>query len=211
MRQRHYSAAPWRSRETTRAAGPKMIVLGVDGMDPLFLEAHWDSLPNLNRLRKSGDFKRLGTTVPPQSPVAWSSVITGMDPGGHGIFDFIHRNPSTRMPVSSMGEASGPGRTLTIGPYVLPSLLPRLGTALPKLQLYVREDRTSVLLDKLAAGELDILLLAMPYDLGDVETMAIADDPTNTETVPSASATMRAFSRGPAPPPSMKQPTAMPW
>jgi LysR family hydrogen peroxide-inducible transcriptional activator len=75
---------------------------------------------------------------------------------------------------------SGPlrfGVIPTIGPYVLPSLLPRLGTALPKLQLYVREDRTSVLLDKLAAGELDILLLAMPYDLGDVETMAIADDP----------------------------------
>jgi LysR family hydrogen peroxide-inducible transcriptional activator len=41
----------------------------------------------------------------------------------------------------------------------------------------VREDRTAVLLDKLAAGELDILLLAMPYDLGDVETMALADDP----------------------------------
>jgi predicted AlkP superfamily phosphohydrolase/phosphomutase len=97
-----------------------MIVLGVDGMDPAFLEAHWDSLPNLNRLRKSGDFRRLATTVPPQSPVAWSSVITGMDPGGHGIFDFIHRNPSTRMPVSSMAEASGSDRTLTIGPYVLP-------------------------------------------------------------------------------------------
>jgi LysR family hydrogen peroxide-inducible transcriptional activator len=65
----------------------------------------------------------------------------------------------------------------TIGPYVLPSLLPRLGTALPKLQLYVREDRTSALLDKLAAGELDILLLAMPYDLGDIETMPLGDDP----------------------------------
>ena len=75
---------------------------------------------------------------------------------------------------------SGPlrfGVIPTIGPYVLPSLLPRLGTALPRLQLYVREDRTAVLLDKLAAGELDILLLAMPYDLGDIEVMAIADDP----------------------------------
>ena len=75
---------------------------------------------------------------------------------------------------------SGPlrfGVIPTIGPYVLPSLLPRLGAALPKLQLYVREDRTSVLLDKLAAGELDILLLAMPYDLGDIEVMPIAEDP----------------------------------
>ncbi len=108
------------SRHTTQAAGKRMIVLGVDGMDPLFLEAHWSSLPNLNRLRGQGDFRRLGTTVPPQSPVAWTSVTTGMDPGGHGIFDFVHRNPATRMPMSSMAEVTEPTRTLAIGPYILP-------------------------------------------------------------------------------------------
>jgi predicted AlkP superfamily phosphohydrolase/phosphomutase len=108
------------SHQTTRAAGKKMIVLGVDGMDPQFLEAHWSSLPNLNRLRTEGDFKRLGTTIPPQSPVAWATVTTGMDPGGHGLFDFVHRNPTTRMPMTSMSEVTEPARTLTIGPYVLP-------------------------------------------------------------------------------------------
>jgi predicted AlkP superfamily phosphohydrolase/phosphomutase len=112
------------SRHTTQAAGakggPRLIVLGVDGMDPGFIEAHWDSLPNLARLRRDGDFRRLATTVPPQSPVAWSTVITGMDPGGHGIFDFIHRNPSTRMPISSMAETTEPSRTLAIGPYSIP-------------------------------------------------------------------------------------------
>ena len=97
-----------------------MIVLGVDGMDPVFVETHLASLPNLNRLRQQGTFRRLATTVPPQSPVAWSSVITGMDPGGHGIFDFVHRNPSTRMPVSSMAESTEPTRSLAIGPYLLP-------------------------------------------------------------------------------------------
>jgi predicted AlkP superfamily phosphohydrolase/phosphomutase len=97
-----------------------MIVIGVDGMDPVFLEEHFSSLPNLARLSRQGAFRRLGTTVPPQSPVAWTSVITGMDPGGHGIFDFLHRNPSTRMPVSSMAETTGPTRTLDIGPYVIP-------------------------------------------------------------------------------------------
>jgi LysR family hydrogen peroxide-inducible transcriptional activator len=65
----------------------------------------------------------------------------------------------------------------TVGPYVLPSLLPHLGTALPGLKLYVREASTAVLLEKLAAGELDILLVAIPYDLGDVEAMEIAEDP----------------------------------
>jgi LysR family transcriptional regulator, hydrogen peroxide-inducible genes activator len=75
---------------------------------------------------------------------------------------------------------SGPlrfGVIPTVGPYVLPSLLSHLGTALPKLKLYVREAPTPVLLDKLAAGELDVLLVATPYELGDVEAMEIAEDP----------------------------------
>lgn len=101
-------------------APPKVIVLGMDGMDPGFLERHWSDLPNLDRLRHMGEFKRLGTVMPPQSPVAWSTFITGMDPGGHGVFDFIHRNPDTRAPFSSMGEAVGPSWVLPIGPYVLP-------------------------------------------------------------------------------------------
>ena len=75
---------------------------------------------------------------------------------------------------------SGPlrfGVIPTIGPYILPSLLPHLGTALPKLKLYVREAPTEVLLDKLAGGELDIFLAAIPYELRDVEAMEIAEDP----------------------------------
>jgi LysR family hydrogen peroxide-inducible transcriptional activator len=75
---------------------------------------------------------------------------------------------------------SGPlrfGVIPTVGPYVLPSLLSHLGTARPKLKLYVREAPTAVLLDRLAGGELDILLVAIPYDLGDVEAMEIAEDP----------------------------------
>jgi predicted AlkP superfamily phosphohydrolase/phosphomutase len=97
-----------------------MIVLGIDGMDPDFLERHWDSLPNLNRLRQQGDFRRLATTVPPQSPVAWSTVATGLDPGGHGLFDFIHRDPATHLPLSSMAEVTEPSVTLPIGPYLIP-------------------------------------------------------------------------------------------
>jgi predicted AlkP superfamily phosphohydrolase/phosphomutase len=104
----------------TRAAGKRMIVLGIDGMDPVFVETHFADLPNLNHLRQKGSFRRLATTIPPQSPVAWSSVITGMDPGGHGIFDFVHRNPTTRMPVSSMAGTTEPSRTLAIGPYLIP-------------------------------------------------------------------------------------------
>jgi LysR family transcriptional regulator, hydrogen peroxide-inducible genes activator len=65
----------------------------------------------------------------------------------------------------------------TIAPYALPSIIPVLGEKFPKLKLYVREDQTPALLDKLAAGELDVLLLALPYELGDVDVMDVGEDP----------------------------------
>jgi predicted AlkP superfamily phosphohydrolase/phosphomutase len=102
------------------ANGKRIIVIGIDAMDPGFVERHWDSLPNLNRLRQGGDFKRLGTTIPPQSPVAWSTFTTGMNPGGHGIYDFVHRDPATMMPISSMADIEPPTRTIGIGPYAIP-------------------------------------------------------------------------------------------
>ncbi len=86
---------------------PKVVVLGFDGMDPKLCERMMDAgkLPNLDKLRKTGGFKPLGTTMPPQSPVAWASFITGANPGGHGIFDFIHRNPEEQcMPFYAAAE-----------------------------------------------------------------------------------------------------------
>lgn len=51
------------------------------------------ALPNLGRLASAGRFSPLGTTTPAQTPVAWSSFATGTNPGGHGIFDFLTRDP----------------------------------------------------------------------------------------------------------------------
>jgi predicted AlkP superfamily phosphohydrolase/phosphomutase len=99
---------------------PNLIVLGVDGMDPGFVERHWKSLPNLARLRDQGHFGRLGTTTPPQSPVAWSTFITGLEPAEHGIFDFVHRDARTLQPFSSMSRTEEPRWTLPLGPYLLP-------------------------------------------------------------------------------------------
>ena len=100
--------------------GKKVIVLGVDGMDPNFIERHWDALPNLNRLRQRGSFQRLATTSPPQSPVAWSTFITGTDPAVHGILDFVHRDPATMQPFSSMARTEEPRFVLPLGSYRLP-------------------------------------------------------------------------------------------
>ena len=75
--------------------GKKVIVIGFDGMDPRLAEKMMAAgkLPNLGRLRRQGGFRVLGTSVPPQSPVAWANFINGAGPGSHGIFDFIHRDP----------------------------------------------------------------------------------------------------------------------
>jgi len=83
--------------------GRRVIVLGFDGLDYTLtrdLMAR-GRLPNFSRLAAKGTFGPLGTSIPPQSPVAWSSFITGLDPGGHGIFDFVHRDPKTLVPFLS--------------------------------------------------------------------------------------------------------------
>src|SRR3984957_15159303 len=104
----------------------QVIVIGVDGMDPEFLERHWAELPNLAHLRDRGSFARLATTTPPQSPVAWSTFITGLDPSEHGIFDFVHRDPATMEPFLSMGETRTPRFTIPLGPYQLPLTRPQV-------------------------------------------------------------------------------------
>ena len=101
---------------------PSVVVLGIDGMDPDLLRQFVAEgrMPNFERLMREGSFLPLGTSIPPQSPVAWSNFSTGMDPGGHGIFDFIHRDPTTYEPVFSAADVIEPGRTLAVGDWLLP-------------------------------------------------------------------------------------------
>ncbi len=80
--------------------GKKLIILGFDGVDPGWMNKWMEEgkLPNLARLKQSGGYSVLGSTIPPQSPVAWSSFATGTNPGGHGIYDFVSRHPENYMP-----------------------------------------------------------------------------------------------------------------
>lgn len=64
----------------------------------------------------------------------------------------------------------------TIAPFVLPGLLKSLRRRHPEFQLYIREDLSGHLLDALHHGELDVLLLALPYPADKVETMRLFDD-----------------------------------
>ena len=105
------------------AHAPRVIVLGIDGMDPLLLERMIlaGTMPNFARLAAiNGGVRRLATSIPPQSPVAWSNLITGMDPGGHGIFDFIHRDPKTMELYLSTSRVEPPKHALRLGSWILP-------------------------------------------------------------------------------------------
>jgi hypothetical protein len=84
-----------KKRTFARAKKKKVIVIGIDGMDPRLSEKMMNAglLPNFNKLREQGGYTTLGTSIPPQSPVAWANFINGAGPGSHGIFDFIHRHP----------------------------------------------------------------------------------------------------------------------
>jgi LysR family hydrogen peroxide-inducible transcriptional activator len=75
---------------------------------------------------------------------------------------------------------SGPlklGVIPTLAPYVLPRILPRLQECYPALRLEVRETQTRVLLDELNRGEHDCVMLALPVESGEFETLALFDDP----------------------------------
>jgi predicted AlkP superfamily phosphohydrolase/phosphomutase len=78
----------------------RVIVIGLDGLEPKIVESMLAAgeLPNLQRLRAQGGYGRVATTSPAETPVAWSTFATGTNPGGHGIFDFIRRDPATYLP-----------------------------------------------------------------------------------------------------------------
>lgn len=76
-------------------------------------------------------------------------------------------------PMSGLMEM---GVLPTIGPYLLPRLVREIGTAFPRLRLALREDKTRLLLDRLADGRLDLVLMAFPYDTPAMDTCMLFDD-----------------------------------
>ena len=80
---------------------------------------------------------------------------------------------------SSTVPLSGPlrfGTIPTIAPFLLPEVLPPLRKAHPDLKLYLREDLTERLIERLRAGNLDIALIALPYDTGGLHVRVLFKD-----------------------------------
>jgi predicted AlkP superfamily phosphohydrolase/phosphomutase len=106
----------------------RAVILGFDGMDPELTERFIaeGKLPNLAKLRERGTFRKLQTTFPPISPVAWSTFMTGVNPGKHNIYDFLARDLSNYLPYLSSAEIKRPKRSWKIGKYTIPLGGPRI-------------------------------------------------------------------------------------
>jgi predicted AlkP superfamily phosphohydrolase/phosphomutase len=117
-----------RRRVYREAKTKRAVIIGFDGMDPVVTEKliKQGKLPNLARLRESGTFRSLATTVPPISPVAWSSFLTGVNPGKHNIYDFLTPDRGRYLPELSSARIEGPRRMLKLGRYKIPLSRPRI-------------------------------------------------------------------------------------
>ena len=92
------------SLDSPVAVAPKVLLIGIDGTPPRVVEELMadGKLPNFVRLKERGGYARLQATIPPESPVAWSAIATGNNPGRFGIFDFIEREEGDYLPTFSL-------------------------------------------------------------------------------------------------------------
>ncbi len=110
------------------------------------------------------------------------SVI--LTPIGHVLADkaaALLRSADDMLDIAA--EATAPfsgtislGTIPTIGPYLLPRIIPALRERFPELRFALREDKTGELLDRLAHGRLDLVLIAFPYETDGLETMMLFED-----------------------------------
>src|ERR1700722_11650215 len=105
-----------------KATFERAVILGFDGMDPELADRFMKEgrLPNLAKLRDKGTFSKLRTTFPAISPVAWSTFMTGVNPGKHNIYDFLACDRNSYLPYLSSAEIKGPKRHIKIGKYSIP-------------------------------------------------------------------------------------------
>jgi LysR family transcriptional regulator, hydrogen peroxide-inducible genes activator len=90
------------------------------------------------------------------------------------IEDLVNFTTASREPLSGTLRM---GTIPTIGPFLLPRVLPRLRETYRHLKLYLVEDLTERLIASLHRGELDVVLLALPHECGAVETVVLFKDP----------------------------------
>jgi len=117
-----------RKQKPPRSSITRLIVVGLDGQDPTLTDRFMQAgdLPNFARLAEMGCYRRLKTTYPSISPVAWSSFSTGVHPARHNIFDFLDRDRRTYLPVLSSTYIGKVERFFKVGRYLIPRHRPEI-------------------------------------------------------------------------------------
>jgi predicted AlkP superfamily phosphohydrolase/phosphomutase len=117
-----------RRKGFSKAQVKRVVFLGLDGLDPRVTERLMGEgkLPNLARLAAAGGYRRLRTTFPSLSPVAWSTFATGVSPAKHNIFDFLDRDLKSYLPQLSSARVGKAERVLRIGRWRIPLSSPPL-------------------------------------------------------------------------------------
>lgn len=87
----------------------RVLCFGLDGADYDLVRdlLAQGKLPTRSKLSRDGAFGPLRSTIPPLTPVAWSSFLTGLNPGGHGIFGFSANPQRAVMRLESAANRAG--------------------------------------------------------------------------------------------------------
>src|SRR5688572_23702897 len=112
------------SSRNTSKYWQKVVVLGFDGMDPDLVQ-RWmqeGKLPNIKRVVDQGGLYPLTTTHSAESPTAWASFATGVNPGKHNIYDFLIRDTATYLPDLGMVKRQPPRFLFNYIPIAKPRL-----------------------------------------------------------------------------------------
>ena len=117
----------------------------------------------VDRTNRSVVFTSVGKQIVQQARLAIFDI--------EGITDIAK---TAQKPLSGMLKM---GVIPTIAPFLLPKILPKIRKKFPQLELYLKEEQTKKIHQLLLDGELDILLLALPYDLKNTESLTMFNDP----------------------------------
>jgi len=115
-------------RQGNRPFVKRVIVLGLDGLDPELCRKFMaeGKMPKFKKLADQGSFRKLKTTLPAMSPVAWSTFATGVNPGKHNIFDFLAPDRKSYLPALSSTKIRESAKTLKLGKYLIPLKRPEI-------------------------------------------------------------------------------------
>ena len=117
-----------RRKKPPKAHVKRLVFVGLDGQDPRLTERMMKEghLPNFKRLSKRGSYRRIASTYPALSPVAWSTFATGANPGKHNIFDFLDRDLRSYLPKLSSAHIGRVERFLKLGKWKIPLQKPEI-------------------------------------------------------------------------------------